>query len=234
MSSRRCRVQTSAFARSALDRERTQPHPEPVPPTRCPAGLALVFECLPLVRQERHDRYVRAEPGLSVLQPSGHCAETLFQCQLAEVTCMVDHLSPEARSVNMSRSRGANTSPEVAVRRIAHRMGLRFRLHRRDLPGTPDLLLPRHRLAVFVHGCFWHRHAGCSRATTPQSRTAFWLKKFSATVERDVRQEAALGALGWKVLTIWECDIKRPGLVEARLNDATRPDPGGSHIPLPQ
>ncbi|SFR81565.1 very short patch repair endonuclease [Sphingomonas jatrophae] len=130
---------------------------------------------------------------------------------------MADHLSPEARSANMGRVKGANTGPEVQVRKIAHRLGLRFRLHRRDLPGTPDLVLPRHKVAIFVHGCFWHRHKGCSRATTPKTRETFWLAKFEATVRRDAQHEVALIALGWRVLTIWECEIKDRQLIEQRL-----------------
>lgn len=136
---------------------------------------------------------------------------------------MVDHLTPEARSVNMRQVRGANTGPELAVRRIAHGMGLRFRLHRRDLPGTPDFVLPRHRVVVFVHGCFWHRHEGCPRATMPETRWEFWSKKFSATIQRDARQISELSQLGWKVVTVWECEIKNTGAIEARLKAAVSP-----------
>lgn len=96
----------------------------------------------------------------------------------------------------------------MAVRRLLHAMGLRFRLHRRDLPGKPDIILPKHRLIIFVHGCFWHRHAGCSRASTPVSRKEFWLAKFQATLDRDARQQAALADAGWKVMILWECELK--------------------------
>lgn len=118
------------------------------------------------------------------------------------------------RSVLMGRVRGKDTKPEHAVRRAAHSLGYRFRLHRRDLPGTPDLTFPRLRKAVFVHGCFWHRHAGCSRTTTPKTRAAYWRDKFQQNVERDRRNAAALRALGWEVLVVWECEtFDRAGLI---------------------
>ena len=98
--------------------------------------------------------------------------------------------------------------PEVTVRRYLHAVGLRFRLHDRRLPGTPDLVLPRYRIAVFVHGCFWHRHPGCSKTTTPSTRPDFWATKFSANVARDARVAHELAARGWKVMTIWECETK--------------------------
>ena len=119
---------------------------------------------------------------------------------------MTDIVDSKRRSELMANIRGRDTAPELAVRRIAHRMGLRFRLHRNDLPGRPDLVFPKHRLAVFVHGCFWHRHEGCRHASTPKSRVAFWTEKFAANVVRDARQEAALRALGWRVLVIWQCE----------------------------
>ena len=120
----------------------------------------------------------------------------------------------------MARVRGKDTAPELRVRRIAHRMGLRFRLHRRDLPGTPDLVFPKHRLAVFVHGCFWHRHPGCGRASTPSTRPEFWQAKFDGNVERDRRRQAELIALGWTVLVLWECELKDDAALEAALADA--------------
>lgn len=121
----------------------------------------------------------------------------------------------------MRAVRSRDTSPEFAVRRIAHRLGLRFRLHRRNLPGTPDLIFPRHRLAVFVHGCFWHRHLGCPRATTPKTRAAYWQAKFERTVDRDSAATAALNKSGWRVLIIWECWLREPGLVEDALLSRT-------------
>ena len=130
---------------------------------------------------------------------------------------MTDIVDRRRRSEMMAGIRGRDTAPERAVRRIAHRMGLRFRLHRKDLPGRPDLVFPRHRLVVFVHGCFWHRHEGCRYASTSKSRIAFWTEKFAANVARDARQEAALRALGWRVLVIWECETGHEAAVERRL-----------------
>ena len=130
---------------------------------------------------------------------------------------MIDIVSKEQRSRNMSRIRGRDTRPELVVRRIAHRMGFRFRLYRKDLPGTPDLIFPKHRLAVFVHGCYWHRHNGCRFAYSPKSRVEFWTKKFEQNVERDSRNQTALRDLGWRVLVIWECETRDYGIVEDRL-----------------
>lgn len=107
----------------------------------------------------------------------------------------------------MRRVRGKNTSPELAVRRAAHRLGYRFRLYRKDLPGTPDIVFPGRKLALFVHGCFWHRHEGCRRCTTPKTREAFWAAKFEANVARDARSLRALEAMGWLVGVVWECQV---------------------------
>lgn len=107
----------------------------------------------------------------------------------------------------MSRIRSRDTSPELALRRQLHALGLRYRLHDRRLPGRPDLVLPRFRAVVFVHGCFWHRHPGCSIATTPKSNTAFWQEKFDRNVSRDKRSAAALEAAGWRVFIAWECEL---------------------------
>jgi DNA mismatch endonuclease (patch repair protein) len=129
----------------------------------------------------------------------------------------------------MSKVRSTNTTPERRVRSIAHRSGLRFRLARRDLPGKPDFVLAKHRLAVFVHGCFWHRHPGCKRASTPGTRTEFWQAKFNANVERDARLIRALHELGWRSLVIWECEIRDSEFVRRRLQDAVHlssPQPG--------
>ncbi|MCJ2084301.1 very short patch repair endonuclease [Methylobacterium sp. J-090] len=108
----------------------------------------------------------------------------------------------------MGRIKGKDTKPEMIVRRLAHRLGYRFRLHRRDLPGSPDLVFPSRRKVVFVHGCFWHRHPGCRRASTPSTRRTFWQAKFDRNVERDIRQEIELMAAGWEVLVIWECETR--------------------------
>ncbi len=111
-----------------------------------------------------------------------------------------------ARSALMRRVGGKNTTPERAVRRAAHSLGYRFRVHRRDLPGTPDLTFPRLRKVIFVHGCFWHRHEGCVRTTTPKTRAGYWCEKFEHNIERDRRNIATLSALGWDVLVVWECE----------------------------
>ena len=111
-----------------------------------------------------------------------------------------------SRSALMRRIRGRDTTPERTVRRAAHALGYRFRLHRRDLPGTPDLSFPRLRKVLFVHGCFWHRHEGCSRTTWPKTRALYWRRKFEENVERDRRNIAELRALGWDVLVVWECE----------------------------
>jgi len=118
---------------------------------------------------------------------------------------MVDTISREHRSWNMSRITGKNTKPELVVRSILHRMGYRFRLHRKDLPGRPDIVLPKYKTVIFVHGCFWHRHKGCKYAYTPKSRKAFWQKKFRENVERDLKAQSELRKAGWRVLVIWEC-----------------------------
>src|SRR5262245_38638615 len=112
------------------------------------------------------------------------------------------------RSALMARVRGKNTRPEIIVRRALYAMGERFRLHRADLPGRPDIVLPRHHLVIFVHGCFWHRHPGCRLSSTPKIRADFWSKKFAANVERDGRNRTALENAGWRTATIWECETR--------------------------
>ncbi|MCD2323042.1 very short patch repair endonuclease [Sphingomonas sp. IC-56] len=124
----------------------------------------------------------------------------------------------------MRQIRARDTGPELIVRRALHARGLRFRLHRRDLPGTPDIVLPGRRLIVFVHGCFWHRHAGCRGCTTPSTRREFWQNKFDANVARDVRAAESLTATGWRVETIWECEARDPNSLSRRL-DAIIVDP---------
>lgn len=107
----------------------------------------------------------------------------------------------------MAGIRGKDTKPEMAVRKLVHRLGYRFRLHRRDLPGSPDLVFPRLRKVIFVHGCFWHRHSGCRFAYTPKSNTGFWLAKLAANTRRDAAAQEALIALGWNVMIVWECEL---------------------------
>lgn len=138
---------------------------------------------------------------------------------------MVDTLSTAQRSAQMSKIRGRDTKPEMLVRRMVHAMGYRYRLHRKDLPGHPDLTFSSPRKVVFVHGCFWHRHTDsrCKLARLPKSRLDFWVPKLEANVARDARNEQDLRALGWGVLTVWECELKdRAALklkLEAFLND---------------
>jgi DNA mismatch endonuclease, patch repair protein len=129
----------------------------------------------------------------------------------------MDRLNKEHRSWNMSRIRGSNTKPELVVRSLLHRMGYRFRLHRRDLPGRPDIVLPKHKTVVQVHGCFWHRHTGCKMAYKPRTRWAFWKTKFAGNVERDQRTHRELQALGWRVIVIWECETRNAVKLEGIL-----------------
>ncbi len=128
-----------------------------------------------------------------------------------------DVFTPEKRSEVMSRVGTKNTKPELLVRSLLHGMGYRFRLHRKDLPGKPDIVLPKYRTVVFVHGCFWHRHPGCRRTTTPKARKEFWQSKFDRNVERDAQAEASLRAQGWNVLTVWECETKNTEELAAHL-----------------
>lgn len=117
---------------------------------------------------------------------------------------MADVLTREQRSALMSKIRGKGTEPEMIVRRLAHSLGYRFRLHRPDMPGSPDLVFPGQKKAIFVHGCFWHRH-NCGRAYAPKTRPEFWSRKFSSNVARDRRVARALRRAGWNVLVVWEC-----------------------------
>lgn len=136
---------------------------------------------------------------------------------------MVDLLTSERRSWNMSQIKGRNTRPELRLRSLLHRAGFRFRLHAKQLPGRPDVVLPKYRTAIFVHGCFWHRHPGCRSTTTPSTRREFWQEKFDGNVRRDARNRAALEATGWTVVTVWECELKTDaeGVVR-RLADKLR------------
>ena len=130
---------------------------------------------------------------------------------------MTDIVDRRRRSELMAGIRTRDTAPELSVRRIAHRMGLRFRLQRKDLPGRPDLVFPKHRLAVFVHGCFWHQHDGCRFAHVPKSRVAFWTKKFAQNVARDRRNVESLRGSGWRVGIIWECEAGDEKAVRTHL-----------------
>lgn len=129
----------------------------------------------------------------------------------------MDVVSAEQRSAMMSRIRGRDTKPELVVRRLAHALGYRFRLHRRDLPGAPDLVFPGRRKVVFVHGCFWHRHPGCRFAYEPKSNIDFWQRKFGSNVDRDARVLQELRDTGWHPLVVWECETSDLGSLTARL-----------------
>jgi len=121
---------------------------------------------------------------------------------------VVDIISEERRSWNMSRIRSKNTKPEMVVRSMLHRMGFRFRLHDRKLPGNPDIVLQKYKTVIFVHGCFWHRHSGCSYTYTPKSRVEFWEVKFQKNVNNDQGNIRVLRESGWQVKVIWECETK--------------------------
>ena len=134
---------------------------------------------------------------------------------------MTDKLSKAQRSENMRRIRSVNTKPEKTVRSILHRMGYRFRLFQKNLVGTPDIVLPKYKTVIFVNGCFWHRHKGCSRCTTPSENREYWLEKFHKNVERDKIVYEVLKEQDWNVLIIWECEIK-PSKMAALQNKLIR------------
>ena len=118
------------------------------------------------------------------------------------------HKVSEQRSKNMSAIKSKNTKPEIKVRKVLHSMGYRFRLHSKDLPGSPDIVLPKYKTVIFVHGCFWHRHQNCKYASTPKTRQEFWNKKFNENINRDKINQENLSSKGWKIIIIWECEIK--------------------------
>ena len=128
----------------------------------------------------------------------------------------MDIVSPAVRSRMMSGIKGRNTKPELIVRSVAHRLGLRFRLHRADLPGRPDIVFPRHQVVVLVHGCFWHRH-DCGLAANPKTRPEFWEAKFQANVRRDALTKQRLEEAGWQVIVIWECETRDEAGLAKRL-----------------
>ncbi len=127
-----------------------------------------------------------------------------------------DPLSPQERSARMGLVRHRDTKPELAIRRLLHGMGYRYRLHSRRLPGHPDLVFSSRRKVVFVHGCFWHRHPGCSLARLPKTRKGFWVPKLEANRARDIRTRAKLTRLGWRSLVIWECEVRDTARIRAR------------------
>ena len=136
---------------------------------------------------------------------------------------MVDVVDKKTRSRMMSGIRGKNTKPELQVRKSLHARGFRFRLHAKELPGKPDLVLPKHRAVIFVHGCFWHRHQGCRFAVVPKSNSEFWARKLDSNRERDLLHGQQLSSLGWRVFTIWECEVDELHL--AQLANALKMNP---------
>lgn len=131
---------------------------------------------------------------------------------------MADHISKQKRSWNMSRITSKDTKPEIVVRFLLHSLGYRFRLHRKDLPGKPDIVLPKYKTVIFVHGCFWHRHEGCKKATTPKSNMEYWLNKFARNISNDIRHKRELQELGWSVIVIWECETKNVQMIMDKLS----------------
>ena len=117
----------------------------------------------------------------------------------------------------MSAIKSKNTKPEIAVRKLLHSMGYRFRLHGKDLPGSPDIVLPKYKIVIFVHGCFWHRHENCKYASTPKTRQEFWEIKFKANVKRDLEIQEKIKNLDWRSVVIWECEIKNKIFLERKL-----------------
>ena len=139
---------------------------------------------------------------------------------------MTDVYSPEKRSAVMRRVKGRNTTPELAVRRALTRLGARYRLHRKDLPGKPDIVLPGRRLAIFVHGCFWHGHDCARGARVPKQNRDYWVAKVARNRARDAANREALTVLGWRVETIWECDLKDADALSERLAHLLQCHPG--------
>lgn len=153
-----------------------------------------------------------AEEGLTSPTRSG----ILAQARRANIH-MPDSLSPDERSRRMALIRGVDTKPEMQVRQLVHGMGYRYRLHGRNLPGKPDLVFRKRHAVVFVHGCFWHRHQGCHLARLPKSRLDFWEPKLEANRERDARNMTELQKMGWRVLVVWECELKDIDALRSRL-----------------
>jgi len=135
---------------------------------------------------------------------------------------MADHLSTEMRSWNMSRIRSKNTKPEIIVRSLLHRMGYRFRLHQKKLPGTPDIVLRKYKTVIFVNGCYWHRHKGCKRCTTPSENQDYWLPKFERRIQKDRENIRELKKLGWKIIVVWECEIKNEKKILKKIEKLTQ------------
>lgn len=128
----------------------------------------------------------------------------------------MDVFSIEKRSKIMAKIKGKDTKPEKIIRSLLHKMGYRFRLHRRDLPGNPDIVLPKYKKGIFVHGCFWHGHKGCPRSEKPSSNKNFWNEKLTKNIERDKQNQRKLNELGWVSLVIWQCQIKKGNISQLR------------------
>lgn len=144
---------------------------------------------------------------------------------------MIDRLDAERRSRLMQKVGTKDTGPEKAVRSMLHRLGYRFRLHRKDLPGTPDIVFPSRKLVIFVHGCFWHSH-GCSKGQLPKSRLDYWGPKLCANTERDARNVAALRATGWNVAIVWQCELADPKALATRLQHLLEEPPPAPNVSL--
>ncbi len=130
---------------------------------------------------------------------------------------MIDTLSPKKRSWNMARIKSSDTKPEILVRSLLSRMGHRFHKNRKDLPGNPDIVLPKYKIAIFVHGCFWHKHKGCKSSNIPKTNVEFWKNKLNANVKRDKTAKRSLNRKGWKYITIWECKLDNMNKLKTRL-----------------
>jgi DNA mismatch endonuclease (patch repair protein) len=135
----------------------------------------------------------------------------------------MDTLSLTERSVRMSRVKGKDTKPELAVRSLVHRMGFRYRLHVRSLPGQPDMVFSSKKRVIFVHGCFWHRHTGCALCRMPKSKLDFWKPKLEGNRQRDLRNQSKLRRTGWRILTIWECQVGDEDKMKQRVMKFLRP-----------
>ncbi len=138
---------------------------------------------------------------------------------------MADKLTREKRSWNMSRIRGKDTEIEIKVRKYLFSRGFRFRKNVTDMPGKPDIVLPKYKTVIFIHGCYWHRHAGCKNCTTPNTNREFWLEKFEKNIQNDSKHQQELEAAGWKVLILWECEIENDfnRLMDNLVSELQRP-----------
>lgn len=143
--------------------------------------------------------------------------EIFLRNGILDLPIMADVHDKKTRSYNMSRIGGKDTKPELLVRQFLHANGFRYRLHAKDLPGKPDIVLPKYRTVILVHGCFWHQHAGCRYFVVPKTRTDWWMEKIGKNVANDAKAEEILKNAGWRVLTVWECELK-PTAVEKTLS----------------